>query len=69
MTLHVIELSTVPDDMFYQPRIFDWFKLHPVSKAAEQLILTYDQYHLCSSLTSRLQITERLLDNLPNAYK
>ncbi len=41
----------------------DWFQLHPVAKSVEAVILSYDRYHLATSLTSRLQIEQKFALN------
>lgn len=61
MTIIVLDLPQPSQEVYYEPVIADWFKLNSIAKAAEQFILNYSRFHYCSSLTSRLQIAERLL--------
>lgn len=72
MTVSIIELPTAVSTwthMELNTAPADWFRLHHTAKAVEQLILSLDRYHFSSSLTSRLQIEERLLGNYTDAYK
>lgn len=66
MPVIIMNLPDPAPDTFYEEPLVsvpDWFQLHPVAKSVEAVILSYDRFHLATSLTSRLQIEQKFALN------